>query len=173
MKATIALIFSLLIAGCASYDGYPLKPGVSSVDDIVQQMGPPAMRWQEKDGSQLFAYPRGPNGFHTYMLQIDARGILASRQNFLEPKHFARIREGMTKDEVLRVLGPSWPGWTQYFAARDELVWDWRWCDDYGEPARFYVLFDGTSGKVRSTTSLTERQAVSFGRGDRRDWCSR
>ena len=61
---------------------------------------------------------------------------------------------------------------TLYFAARDELVWEWRWCDDWSEPARFNVLFDGTSGKVRSTASLTERQAV-FGRGDRRSWCSR
>ena len=172
MKTAIVLIFSLLLAGCASYDGYTLKPGSSRADDVIQLMGEPALRYQEADGSQVLFYPRGPAGVVTYMLQIDARGVLASRENVLDTRHFARIRQGMSKDDVLRIIGPPFPGWTQYFAARDELVWEWRWCDDWSEPARFNVLFDGTSGKVRSTASLTERQSV-LGRGDRRDWCSR
>jgi hypothetical protein len=38
---------------------------------------------------------------------------------------------------------------------------------------RFNVFFDGKSGRVRTTASLTERQSMPFGRGDRRDWCAR
>ena len=173
MKTAIALIFGLLLAGCASYSGYSLKPGSSRTEDVIQVMGEPALRYQEADGSQVLFYPRGPAGVVTYMLQIDAHGILASRENVLDMQHFARIRPGMSKEEVLRIIGPPFPGWTQYFAARDELVWEWRWCDDYSEPARFNVLFDGTSGTVRSTQSMSERQVMPFGRGDRRDWCSR
>ena len=97
----------------------------------------------------------------------------ASIENVLVPKHFARLREGMTQEDVLRVIGPPFPGWTQYFSARNELVWEWRWCDDFNEPARFNVFFDGKSGKVRTTASLSERQSMPFGRGDRRDWCAR
>ena len=52
-------------------------------------------------------------------------------------------------------------------------MWEWRYCDDWAEPARFSVLFDATSGKVRTTISLTERQSLPFGRGDRREWCGR
>ncbi len=103
----------------------------------------------------------------------DAAGRLVSIDNVLQPRYFARIQAGMSPDEVLRVLGPSYPGWTIYFKARDELVWEWRYCDDWSEPARFDVLFDGTSGKVRSTLSITERMSLPFGRGNRRDWCSR
>ena len=83
------------------------------------------------------------------------------------------VEKGMSKDEVLRILGPSYPGWTVYFKARDELVWEWRFCDVYSEPARFDVLFDGSTGKVRSTMSMTERLSLPWGRGNRRDWCSR
>ena len=57
--------------------------------------------------------------------------------------------------------------------ARDELVWEWRFCDDFQEPARFDVLFDGTSGRVRSTLAQPERFSNPWGRGGRRDWCSR
>ena len=64
MKPIIALIIALLIAGCASHDGRGLKPGVSNLDEVIQLMGEPAMRWQEPDGSQRLAYPRGPAGFN-------------------------------------------------------------------------------------------------------------
>lgn len=173
MKAILALICAGLIAGCATYDGRGLQPGVSSLGDIIQLMGEPAMRFDEPGGSQLLVYPRGPAGYHTYMVHLDPNGILVSRENVLEPKHFARLRQGMTEDEVLRVIGPPWPNWTMYFAARDELVWEWRWCDDFGEPSRFNVLFDGSSRKLRSTANLTERQAIPFGWDVGRHWCSR
>ncbi len=55
-----------------------------------------------------------------------------------------------------------------YFKARDELVWEWRYCDHWNEPARFNVLFDATSMRVRSTLTGTERSRNVFGGGDRR-----
>jgi hypothetical protein len=173
MKSPIALIFTLLLTGCASYSGHGLQPGVSRIDDVERLMGPPAMRWKETDGGETLAYPRGPSGYHTYIASVNAQGTLTSLMNVLEPKRFALLREGMTQEEVMRIIGPPFPGWTMYFSARDELVWEWRWCDDWGEPARFNALFDGTSGKLRSTASLTERQSMPFGQGDRRAWCSR
>ena len=135
-------------------------------------MGAPAMRWREADGGERLAYPRGPAGFHTYMVETDKNGVFKRLENVLEPKHFARLREGMTQDEVLRVIGPPQAHWTVYFAARDELVWEWRYCDDFAEPARFNVLFDNTSGKLRTTMSRSESTALPFGR-DRREWCGR
>lgn len=171
MKNIVALLCAMLIAGCAAYDGRGLMLGVSHHADIIQLMGEPAMRFAEPDGSQLLAYPRGPAGFQTYMLRIDAQGILTHRENVLDQKHFARLQPGMTQDDVLRLIGPPWPDWTIYFAARDELVWEWRWCDDFNEPARFNVLFDASSGRLRSTLNLTERQSMPFRQDGRRRWC--
>ena len=166
MRTTITLMLALLITGCASYDGRGLKPGVSNLDDVTQLMGEPALRWQEPDGGQLLAYPRGPAGFNTYMVTIGSNGLLASRQAVLNMKHFALIREGMTPEEVLRILGPSVPAWTIYFERRDELVWEWRYCDAWNEPARFNVLFDNTTKKVRTTQSYAEGQNKRW-----REWC--
>lgn len=162
MKLIVALIVALFIAGCASYDGRGLKPGISTANDVIELMGQPAMRWQEPGGGELLAYPRGPAGFQTYMVMIDSKGVMSSINGVLDMKHFAMIRQGMSKDEVLRILGPSQPQWTVYFEQRDELVWEWRYCDDWNEPARFDVLFDNTTSLVRSTQSYTEGMIRRF-----------
>lgn len=166
-----ALVVALLtLAGCA---GYGLQPGLSTRADLDRTMGPPAMAWPEAGGGQRLAYPTGPMGFQTWMAQVDAGGRLVVIENVLDMRHFAQVQRGMSQDEVLRLLGPSYPGWTIYFKARDELVWEWRYCDDFMEPARFDVLFDGTTGTVRSTLSSVERMSQPWGQGNRRDWCSR
>ena len=162
MKTISALIITILVTACASYDGRGLKPGGSSLDDVIQLMGEPAMRWQEPDGGQRLAYPRGPAGFNTYMVTIGSDGLMTGRQAVLNMRHFALIREGMTQDQVLRILGPSVPQWTVYFDRRDELVWEWRYCDAWNEPSRFNVLFDNTSKKVRSTQSYPESMIRRF-----------
>ena len=170
-RLAIVLLAASLLAGCAAYDGFGLQPG-SRIEDAEQLMGVPAMRWTEADGGQTLVYPRGPMGYHTFFLRSDAMGYLVSRENVLDMRHFARIQAGMTTDDVLRTLGPPVPAWTVYFKARDELVWEWRYCDDWGEPARFNVLFDGTTRRVRSTMSQTESM-MGLSDANGRRWCKR
>ena len=137
----------------------------------MRGMGEPAMRWQDSDGSLQLAYPRGPSGFHTFMVRLGPDGTLQRIENVMDPHGFAQIRPGMTEARVLRMLGPPYPVWTAYFKPRDELVWEWRYCNDGGLAARFNVLFDGTSGAVRSAMSLTESQTGLCPRDQ--CWCSR
>ncbi len=165
MKFLITIFSTLLLCSCTTYLGYGLKPGESSMENVIHALGQPAVRWQNADGSVQLAFPRGPMGIHTYMVIIGEDGKLQKIENVLDEKNFARIQRGMTKDEVLRILGPSYPNWTVYFERRNELVWEWRYCDAWSEPARFNVLFDNTLGTVRSTMSLTESQRGLCGRG--------
>lgn len=169
MRLWTILLSAVLLAGCASFSGSGLKPGEARLDDVQALMGQPAMRWQDADGSVQLAYPRGPFGFHTFMVMLGPNGRLQSIANVLEEESFARIRAGMTKEQVLRVLGPPDYSLSVYFKARDELVWDWRYCHIFGSPAHFFVLFDGTSGAVRSTMT----QAEVFGRPRFVDHCAR
>lgn len=173
MQKILLLFIALFMAGCASYGGRGLQPGVSTVAEVEAVMGVPALRWAETDGGQSLAFPRGPAGYHTYIARFDAGGRLVDLRNVLEPRVFAQVVEGLTQEEVLRLLGPPVPAWTVYFDRRDELVWEWRFCDDWSEPARFNVLFAGTSGRVTKTMAMTERQTAPFGFGNRRTWCSR
>ena len=156
MRLLSAIFLAPLLAGCAGYGGTELKPGEAGLDDVLRVMGQPAMRWENPDGSLQLAYPRGPMGFHSYMVEIGKDRKLQRLENVMDPKAFARIHVGMTKSQVLHILGPAEPSWTVYFKARDELVWEWRYCDEWSEAARFNVLFDGTKGVVRSTMRQTE-----------------
>ncbi len=162
MRLLLAILPVSLISSCASYSGYGLKPGVASVDDVVRVMGQPAMRWQNPDNSSQLAYPRAPAGLHTYMVFIARDGKLQRIENVLDTRVLAQVRPGMTKEEVLRTLGP--PGWTADYPRRGELEWEWRFCNDWNEAARFDVLFDNTKGTVRSTMTPP---------GDRLGFCTR
>jgi hypothetical protein len=114
------------------------------------------MSWQDADGSVQLAYPRGPLGYHTFMVKLGPDGRLQSISNVLEEEGFAKIHAGLTQEQVLRILGPPDYSRTVYFKARDELVWDWRFCSVFGTPWRFQVLFDATAGTVRSAISQLE-----------------
>lgn len=170
LRRICLLLVSLLLAACAGYAGRGLLPGVATIDDVVASMGPPALRWQDADGSRQLAFPRGPAGVHTFMAFFAPDGRLIRIENVLDMPHFARIQPGKhDQQDILRLLGPSNPGWTAYFEARDELVWEWLFCDDWNRLARFDVLFDGRTGIVRTTYQRPELQ----GRSNISPYCSR
>ena len=142
----------LVLAGCAGYGGSNLKPGASVLPDVVASMGVPAMRWKESDGSEQLAYPRGPAGTKTFMVFVRPDGVLERIENVLDMEHFARIEAGKSDmSSVLRLLGPVSAHNAVYFKARNELVWSWLFCDSWSQQAFFDVLFDGSTGIVRST----------------------
>ena len=142
---------ALLLSACASYAGRDLLAGTSSLPDVLASMGEPGMRWKEADGREQLAYPRGPEGTQTFMVLIGADGRLERIEGVLDAEHFARIKPGLDQVAVLHLLGPSSPQLTAYFERRDELVWEWRFCDVSGQQALFDVLFDASTGIVRST----------------------
>ncbi len=157
VKRCSALSALALLGACASYGGSGLQAGVATQDDVVAVMGAPALTWSDADGSRQLAYPRGPMGYHTFMVFLGPDGRLQRIENVLDPAHFARLEPGRSdRAAVLRLLGPPAPEWTAYFKARDELVWEWRFCDDWGESSRFDVLFDATTGVVRSSYQRPE-----------------
>ncbi len=148
----ITATLAVALAGCAGYAGSDLRPGVSTLPEVVASMGEPALRWKDADGREQLAYPRGPAGTQTFMAFIAADGRLQRIEPVLDMEHFARIEGGKSdKAFVLRLLGPSMETGTAYFKARDELVWEWRFCDSWNQSAFFDVLFDATTGIVRTT----------------------
>ena len=153
-----------LVSACAGYSGSNLKPGVSTLPEVLASMGEPAMRWKDPDGRELLAYPRGPAGTETFMAFIGSSGRLERVEPLLNEAHFARIESGKSdKEAVLRLLGPPPSHWTAYFRARDELVWSWHICDNWNERAFFDVLFDATTGIVRSTQQRPENAGGNRG----------
>lgn len=157
----LVLCFSLLMTACASYDGRGLQPGVATVSDVVGVMGEPAMRWREADGGEQLAFPRGPSGVHTYMAFFGADGRLTRLENVLEDRYFRQVLPGQhDQAAVFRLLGPSNPGMTVLFKARNEVVFEWLFCTESNHLAWFDVAFDATSGLVRSTSKRPELRGL-------------
>lgn len=149
------------LAACTSMHVNSLKPGLDTAADVQRLVGEPAMRWQDSDGSVQLSYPGGSAGStDSYMVRIGADGKVQSVENVLDSTHFAQIQAGMSKEQVLRILGPSIASETIYFERRNELAWTWYF-RDYDDVARFNVLFDATKGTVRTTGVTPFRIIVS------------
>ncbi|MDA8381550.1 MAG: hypothetical protein M0037_00485 [Betaproteobacteria bacterium] len=170
MKTSVRIFLlgcvAVIMGACASYGGRGLEPGVSRISDVIRVMGQPAMRWKDPDGAEQLAYPRGPMGYDTYMVHLGPEGTLKRITNVMNAETFARIQPGMSKAQVLRILGPVTGGRINYFKALDELAWEWRYCNGLHAAARFDVLFDARSGTVRSTMRRVEQCGKSP------CWCS-
>jgi hypothetical protein len=147
-------LLAALVAGCAGFGPIGLEPGRSRGEDVLRSMGEPVERWNEPDGGALWVYPRGPQGFQTYMLRLDRDGVLRSVQDVMNERGFSRVEiRKSDREAVRRALGP--PLRTTYFPLRKELVWDYRFRDAWGYPAFFHVMFD-EAGIVTGTMQMRE-----------------
>jgi len=68
----------------------------------------------------------------------------------LTEENFARIKVGMNKEEVRRMLGR--PRTVVQFTRKNEEVWDWRYTQSDASQAFFNVHMDITSGLVTGTS---------------------
>lgn len=128
-----------------------LQAGKSTAAEVRQKMGEPAMVWRE-GGGEVWEYPFTPQGTRNYMITIGADGIVAGIDQVLTEQNFARVRAGMRRDEIRRLLGK--PASMQVFAGRGEEVWDWKMATPFPAETRFNVHFDRNG--VVTMTSKTE-----------------
>ena len=162
LKRLFAGLFSGLLAAvlpaCDSVNLDKLKPGVTTMAQTRDIMGPPVMEWQDADGSATWEYPRTPNGMVNYMIDFGPDKILREVRQVLTEANFAQVREGMTRDQVRRLLGQ--PASEQYFSLKREYVWDWKTRTESSYAYFFDVYFD-EQGRV--TRTGTHFKALSGG----------
>jgi hypothetical protein len=154
-RAFSLLLLAVAAVGCASYSGHGLKPGVATEADVVNAMGPPALQFDSADGSSRLAYPRGPLGTRTFMVDLGADRKLQAISQVLDDDTFHRIQPGLTKDQVVRMIGP--PGDTMFFPRLSHTAWDYRFTDTWGYLAIFSVTFDRDGIVVSKISQRIER----------------
>jgi outer membrane protein assembly factor BamE (lipoprotein component of BamABCDE complex) len=151
----------MLTAGC-DRQGRPveefgldkLEKGISSESDVRMVMGKPETVWEEENGARALQYPKGPEGVRTWEFVIDKSGILKDYRQLLTEDSFGRIKPGMSRDEVRRMLGK--PRTVVQYKLKNEEAWDWRY--QAGTEQRFFsVHFDVTSGRVTGTSTQDAR----------------
>ena len=145
----LLLALAACLAGCANLTA--VSSGMPA-QQVQAKLGAPETIRKNADGSEVWEYPGGPLGRQTYMVTLGSDRAVQEVHQVLNDEYFSRVRAGMSRDEVRRLLGR--PGEIMVFGARDEEVWSWRYQQ---QNAMFFnVLFDRAAGTVRTTQRLEE-----------------
>jgi hypothetical protein len=130
LLATAVFPLLLAAAGCASFDGYSLKPGQATSADVERVMGTPAQT-RKVGGETLLYYPRQPYGDATFVARIGQDGRLIGIEQRLTDANVAKIVPNVTTGEQVRdLLGPPWE--TSHYAATNRTVWTWH-MNEFGD----------------------------------------
>lgn len=146
----LSALIGMVASACDADKLGRLKPGVSHADEVRNVMGRPSLEWKDADGTRVWEYPRTPEGMVNYMLVIGPDEVLREVRQVLTEENFARVRAGMSKDQVRYLLGKA--AHEQYFALQKETVWDWKTRVEPGMEWFFNVHFDA-DGLVRKTST--------------------
>ncbi len=138
----------MTLSGCDPQRVERLEEGVSTEVQVRQQFGDPVTITTEADGTRTFDYPRQPEGWTNYVIQIGPDGKMSSLRQLLTPDNFARVQPGLTQQQVRTLLGR--PAKMQHFALKQQDVWDWRFKQGGQESKLFSVSF-GADGRVVAT----------------------
>ncbi|MBW6494849.1 MAG: hypothetical protein K0B16_09900 [Burkholderiaceae bacterium] len=109
------------LAGCA-LNPASLRPGQSEAQ-VRAALGEPTGRYQLPSGGERLEYALGPYGRATWMVDLDEHGQVSRWAQVLQDSYFAQIRDGMSREELLLLLGrpadraPEW---------QNRETWSWR-----------------------------------------------
>ncbi len=148
--ATTAVAAALLPA-CDGINLNEITPGRTSAAEVRARMGEPSFIHHDNDGTAVWEYNRQPQGVHCYMIAFDGKDIVRRMEQVLNDANYARIRDGLAKDDVRRLLGA--PASKVVFENLREEIWEWR---IEGVPSTeetyFMVHFDTGHGAVKKTS---------------------
>ncbi|WP_170285862.1 outer membrane protein assembly factor BamE domain-containing protein [Propionivibrio limicola] len=151
-------LLAAVLPACDSVNLEKIRPGRTTMQEVHQIMGPPTTEWLDNDGTTTWEYPRTPNGIVNYMIDFGPDKIVREVRQILTEENFANVREGMTREQIRRLLGK--PAHEFYFSLKKEHVWDWKTKEEAGYTHFFNVHFDESGHVVRTSTNFV---AVSGG----------
>lgn len=151
IRAALAALGAALLPACDAINLPEIKPGLTTAGEVRSRLGNPGFEFSNEDGSVTWEYSRQPNGTTCYMITIGRDQIVSKMEQVLTEANFARVREGMSRDEIRRLLGA--PASKVVFDNLGEDIWEWRVA---GMPVMdetyFMVHFDLASGGVKKTS---------------------
>ncbi|MDR0634442.1 MAG: outer membrane protein assembly factor BamE [Azoarcus sp.] len=115
----LLLAAALGLGGCAT-----VTPTYTTEAEVLAARGEPTDRRPADDGTMTLEYATQPEGTTCLMVQVDAGGKVVRQWDALASKNLARVRPGMSREAVSRLLGRH-RSERVYPDTREE-VWDWR-----------------------------------------------
>ena len=133
-----------IAAACAGFSA--VAPGTSA-REVEMRMGAPEHLWKNADGSEVWEYPQGPLGTQTYMVTLGPDRAVREVRQVLDEEHISRLRVGMSRDEVRRMIGK--PRDIGFSGRTDEEIWSWLYREWRVRKMELYVRFDRSTGTVK------------------------
>ena len=96
------LALAAMLAACANFAALPA--GTPS-QQVQAKLGAPGTVWKNSDGSEVWEYPYGPLGRQTFMVTVGPDRAVREVHQVLSDEYFSKVRAGMSRDEVRRLLG--------------------------------------------------------------------
>ncbi len=118
-----ALAMALMLSACASFKPTQPRPGQAEAE-LPALLGPPTGSYALPGGAKRLEYATGPYGRTTLMVDVAADGRVTSSQQVLTEANFAKVRTGMTRDELLLALGRPADKAGEYM---NRQTWSWRY----------------------------------------------
>ena len=101
-------------------------------------------------GGFIWQYPTGYYGEQTYLVEFGTDRRVKAFSQARSWANFAKIRAGMTRDEIRRMFGRPYTTVT-YRNLREE-VWSYRYLIPVADGRILNVHFDAGTGRVRTTS---------------------
>ena len=103
-----SLLLAAFAAGCATYSGAGLVPGVATEAEVEKVMGPSADR-RQVHGETVRFYPRLPAGREIYAARFGADGKLIAIEQRLTRENMEKlVRRQTTTEDVRDLFGPPY-----------------------------------------------------------------
>jgi len=145
VKRVLATVCAAVLAGCATDVYRAVSPGMSS-SDVAAHVGKPTTVGKLVDGSVYWDYSRQP--YYTDRVTFAPDDRVLEVRNLLTEQNFANLRQGMTLDQVIGVVGPAYIR-NQY--ANGTTVWTYRY-QDIGIWKLLHVTMDEGGRMMRYDT---------------------
>ncbi len=155
ISAALAAITAAILPACDIVVLPEIKPGVTTAVEVRAKMGNPGFEFTNDDGTVTWEYTRQPAGVHCYMITLGPDQVVRKLEQVLNEGNYAKAREGMTRDEIRRLLGK--PANRMVFDNLREEVWEWKIEGvPANQPTFFNVHFDTGSGMVKKAGKRVE-----------------
>jgi hypothetical protein len=158
-RVAAAAALAALLAALAGCDRPSrLEEGVSTEVEVRREFGEPVTVTVAPDGTRTLDYPRQPEGWTNYVIQIGPDGKMSALRQLLHPGNFARVQPGMGREQVRQLLGRT--ARTMRYALKDEEVWEWRFKEGGTTSRVFSVVFDRDGRVLRTATEDDPREVL-------------
>lgn len=155
ITAAATAIVAAALPACDYVNSKEIKPGLTTQAEVRARWGEPGFVHHNDDGTVTWEYARQPSGSNCYMITFTPDLIVAKFEQVLNDANYGKVRTGMSKDDIRRLLGA--PGSKQVFNNLGEEIWEWR---IEGIPVTdetyFMVHFDLDNGGVKKTSKRVQ-----------------